>query len=167
MPILDEHTLDFVSHSTAQTRRFGMRLGILLKPGDVICLEGELGTGKTCLAQGICEGMGVVEPITSPTFTLIAEYHPPSPAPPLYHIDVYRLDNAVHEAIALGLDDYLLGDGVCLIEWADRITSALPADRLWITLRHLDTSKRGLVVNGTGARYHELLRDFRQAAFGL
>ena len=90
--------------------------------------------------------MGVVEPITSPTFTLIAEYHPPSPAPPLYHIDVYRLDEAVHEAMALGLDDYLLGDGVCLIEWADRISSALPGERLWITLRHLDISKRGLVV---------------------
>jgi len=155
MPILDEHTLDFISHSTAQTHRFGVRLGVLLEPGDIICLEGELGTGKTCLAQGIGEGMGVVEPITSPTFTLIAEYQPPSPAPPLYHIDVYRLDEAVHEAIALGLDD------------SDRITPALPGDRLWVTLRHLDVSKRGFVVNATGARFQELLRDFRQAAFGL
>jgi tRNA threonylcarbamoyladenosine biosynthesis protein TsaE len=167
MPILDEHALDFISHSTAQTHRFGVRLGILLKPGDIICLEGELGAGKTCLAQGIGEGMGVVEPITSPTFTLIAEYHPPSPAPPLYHIDVYRLDEAVKEVAGLGLDDYLLGDGVCLIEWADRITPALPGDRLWVTLRHLDVSKRGFVVNATGPRFQELLRDFRQAAFGI
>lgn len=167
MPILDENTLDFVSHSTAQTRRFGVRLGLLLQPGDIICLEGELGTGKTCLTQGIGEGMGVVEPITSPTFTLIAEYHPRSPSPPLYHIDVYRLDRAVHEAMALGLDDYLLGDGVCVIEWADRISSMLPRERLWITLRHIDISKRGLVVNATGARFRELLREFRQAAFGL
>jgi tRNA threonylcarbamoyladenosine biosynthesis protein TsaE len=167
MPILDENTLDFVSHSTAQTRRFGVRLGLLLQPGDIICLQGELGTGKTCLTQGIGEGMGVVEPITSPTFTLIAEYQPPSPSPPLYHIDVYRLDRAVHEAMALGLDDYLLGDGACVIEWADRISSMLPRERLWITLRHLDISKRGLVVNATGARYQELVRDFRQAAFGL
>ena len=167
MPILDEHTLDFVSHSAAQTHRFGVRLGLLLEPGDIVCLEGELGAGKTCLAQGIGEGMGVAEPITSPTFTLIAEYYPPSPAPPLYHIDVYRLERAVHEAVALGLDDYLLGDGACVIEWADRIATALPEERLWITLCHLDTSKRGLVVNATGARFQQLLRDFRQAAFGL
>ena len=167
MPILDEHTLDFVSHSAAQTHRFGVRLGLLLEAGDIVCLEGELGAGKTCLAQGIGEGMGVTEPITSPTFTLIAEYHLPPPAPPLYHIDVYRLDRAVHEVMALGLDDYLLGDGVCLIEWADRITPALPDDRLWITLRHLDASKRGLVVSATGARFQELLREFRQAAFGM
>jgi tRNA threonylcarbamoyladenosine biosynthesis protein TsaE len=167
MPILDENTLDFVSHSAAQTHRFGVRLGLLLQPGDIVCLEGELGAGKTCLAQGVGEGMGVVEPITSPTFTLIAEYYPPSPAPPLYHIDVFRLDRAVREVMALGLDDYLLGDGVCLIEWADRITQALPDDRLWITLRHLDASKRGLVVSATGTRFRELLRDFRQAAFGM
>ena len=167
MPILDENTLDFVSHSAAQTHRFGVRLGLLLQPGDIVCLEGELGAGKTCLAQGVGEGMGVVEPITSPTFTLIAEYRPPSPAPPLYHIDVYRLDRAVREVMALGLDDYLLGDGVCVIEWADRISPALPDERLWITLRHLDASKRGLVVSATGARFQELLRDFRQAAFGM
>ena len=167
MPILKEDTLDFVSHSTAQTRRFGVRLGLLLRPGDIVCLEGELGTGKTCLVQGIGEGMGVVEPITSPTFTLIAEYTPPPPAPPLYHIDVYRLDNAEREIMALGLDDYLLGDGACVIEWADRIDSVLPRERLWITLRHLDTSKRGLVVSATGARFQELLRGFRQDAFGL
>ncbi len=167
MPILDAHTLDFVSHSTAQTRRFGVRLGQLLQPGDIVCLEGELGAGKTCLVQGIGEGMGIVEPITSPTFTLIAEYAPAPPAPTLYHIDVYRLDKAVPEAMALGLDDYLLGDGACVIEWADRIRSVLPQERLWITLRHLDTSKRGLVVKATGARFEELLHDFRQATFGL
>ena len=167
MPILDEHTLDFISHSAAQTHRFGARLGLLLQPGDIICLEGELGTGKTCLAQGIGEGLGIAEPITSPTFTLIAEYHPPPPAPPLYHIDVYRLDEAVHEALALGLDEYFLGDGVCLIEWADRIASALPAERLWITLRHLDVSKRGMIVSATGVRFQNLLRSFRQTAFGI
>jgi len=167
MPILDEHTLDFVSHSAAQTHRFGVRLGTLLQPGDIVCLEGELGTGKTCLVQGIGEGMGVVEPITSPTFTLVAEYHPPAPTPPLYHIDVYRLEKAVQEVMALGLDEYLYGDGVCLIEWADRIAAALPSDRLWIALRHLDVSKRGMVVSATGTRFKELLRSFRQTSFGV
>ncbi len=167
MPILDEHTLDFVSHSAAQTHRIGVRLGTLLQPGDIVCLEGELGTGKTCLVQGIGEGMGVVEPITSPTFTIVAEYHPPAPAPPLYHIDVYRLEKAVQEVMALGLDEYLYGDGVCLVEWADRIAAALPAGRLWIALRHLDVSKRGMVVSATGARFKELLRSFRQTSFGV
>jgi tRNA threonylcarbamoyladenosine biosynthesis protein TsaE len=167
MPILDEHTLDFISHSPAQTHRIGMRLGILLQAGDVICLEGDLGTGKTCLAQGIGQGMGVVEPITSPTFTLIAEYHPPAPAPTLYHIDMYRLDEPVEEAAALGLDEYLLGDGACLIEWADRILSTLPDERLWITLRHLDVSKRGVVMRAAGTRYDKLMHEFRRTAFGI
>lgn len=167
MPILDEHTLDFVSHSPSQTHRFGVRLGLLLQSGDIVCLEGELGTGKTCLTQGIGEGMEVVEPITSPTFTLIAEHRPTTPKPILYHIDMYRLNAAVSEALAIGLDDYLLGDGVCVIEWADRIQAALPAERLWITLRHLDDSKRGIVMNATGRRYKELLREFRRIAFGV
>jgi tRNA threonylcarbamoyladenosine biosynthesis protein TsaE len=167
MPILDEHTLDFISHSPAQTRRFGARLGVLLQAGDVICMEGELGTGKTCLAQGIGQGMGVAEPITSPTFTLVAEHQPSSPAPILYHIDLYRLNEAVDEALAFGLADYLLGDGVCLIEWAERVQPALPDERLWITLRHLDVSKRSILMKASGARYDDLLRGFRQSAFGV
>lgn len=167
MPILDEHTLDFVSHSPDQTRRLGLRLGLLLQAGDLICLEGDLGTGKTCLAQGVGEGMGVSEPITSPTFVLIAEHRPPPPAPPFYHIDLYRLEQAIEEAQALGLDDYLLGQGVCLIEWAERIRAALPQERLWITLRHLDTSKRGVVMQAAGARYDELLKEFRRTTFGV
>jgi tRNA threonylcarbamoyladenosine biosynthesis protein TsaE len=167
MPILDEHTLDFISHSPAQTRRFGARLGALLQAGDVICLEGALGTGKTCLAQGIGQGMGIVEPITSPTFALIAEHHPPRPAPALYHIDLYRLDKPVDEALAFGLQDYLRSDGICLIEWANRIRSTLPAEGLWITLRHLDTSKRGILMKAASPRYDDLLHQFRRSAFGV
>lgn len=167
MPILNECTLDFISHSPAQTRRFGSRLGVLLLAGDIVCMEGELGTGKTCLVQGIGQGMGVVEPITSPSFTLIAEHRTPPPAPTLYHIDVYRLNDAVDEALAFGLADYLLGDGVCAIEWADRIQPALPVERLWITLHHLDLSKRSILMQAAGVRYEELLRSFRQSAFGV
>jgi tRNA threonylcarbamoyladenosine biosynthesis protein TsaE len=167
MPILNSHTLDFISHSPAQTRRFGARLGVLLQAGDVICLEGELGTGKTCLAQGIGQGMGVVGPITSPSFTLIAEYPLPAPAPTLYHIDLYRLGEPVDEALALGLDDYLLGNGVCLVEWADRILPILPNERLWVTLRHVDVSKRGVVIKAAGPRFDELLIKFRESAFGV
>ena len=167
MPILDEHTLDFVSHSPEQTRRFGVRLGALLQEGDVICLEGDLGTGKTCLAQGVGAGMGIIEHITSPTFKLVAEHRPPPPAPVMYHVDLYRLDAPANEAWAFGLDDYLSGYGVCIIEWADRIRSSLPEEHLWITLRHLATGKRGIVMHATSPRYDELLHQFRQSAFGV
>ena len=166
MPVLDQDTLDFISHSPAQTRRLGARLGRLLQAGDLVCLEGDLGTGKTRLAQGIGQGMGIVEPITSPTFTLVAEYRTPPPAPTLFHVDVYRLDDPVDEAIAFGLDEYL-DEGVCLIEWAERVKPILPADRLWITLRHLDASKRGILMQAAGSRYRELLALFRQSAFGV
>lgn len=167
MPILNEHTIDFISHSPDQTRRLGERLGALLQAGALLCLEGELGTGKTCLAQGIGRGLGVVEPITSPSFTLIAEHYPPPPAPIFYHVDLYRLETPVPEALAFGLDEYLEGDGVCLIEWADRIRPILPEQSIWITLRHLDTSKRGIVITATGSHYQELLRHFRKSAFGV
>jgi tRNA threonylcarbamoyladenosine biosynthesis protein TsaE len=167
MPILDEHTLDLISHSPAQTRRFGARLSGLLQAGDLICLEGSLGTGKTCLVQGIGQGMGVAEPITSPSFTLIAEYRPPAPALVLYHVDLYRLHAPVEEARALGLEDYMLGDGVCVIEWAERAEPILPEERLWIALRHVDQSKRGFLIRATGARYDDLLRRFRMSAFGV
>jgi tRNA threonylcarbamoyladenosine biosynthesis protein TsaE len=167
MPILDKHTLDFISHSPEQTRRFGARLGALLHAGDVICLEGQLGTGKTCLTQGIGQGMGIVEPITSPTFILIAERQPPPPAPTLYHIDLYRLAAPVDEALALGLADYLRGDGICVIEWAERIRSALPNERLWIVLRYLDDSKRGILMKAAGKRYDQILQKFRRDAFGV
>jgi tRNA threonylcarbamoyladenosine biosynthesis protein TsaE len=166
VPILDEHTLDFISHSVVQTRRLGTRLGELLRSGDVICLEGELGTGKTCLAQGIGHGLGVTEPITSPTFILANEYHPPPPNPALYHIDLYRLDDAVKEVGALGFEDYLYGKGVCVIEWADRGREALPAECLWISLRYISETKRGINMTAIGERYQRLLQEFKKEAFG-
>jgi tRNA threonylcarbamoyladenosine biosynthesis protein TsaE len=167
MPILDEHTLDFISHGPEQTRRFGARLGALLQTGDVVCLEGDLGTGKTCFVQGIGQGMGIVEPITSPSFALVAEYRLPSPALVLYHVDLYRLDAPWDEAVDFGLEETLRGDGVCVIEWADRIRSALSSERLWITLRHVDLGKRGIVMEAGSPRYDILLRQFRQRAFGV
>jgi tRNA threonylcarbamoyladenosine biosynthesis protein TsaE len=167
MPVLDQDTLDVISHSPAQTRRFGARLGLLLQVGDLVCLKGELGTGKTCLAQGIGQGMGIEAQLTSPSYTLIAEYQPPPPAPLLYHIDLYRLDDPVEEALALGLEDYMLGEGVCVIEWADRIEPILPDECLWIGLRHVDVSKRGMLIKASGERHRELLQAFRRSAFGV
>jgi tRNA threonylcarbamoyladenosine biosynthesis protein TsaE len=165
-PILTANSLDFISHSAVQTRRVGQRLGSLLQRGDVICLEGALGAGKTCLTQGIGRGLGVTSAITSPTFIIVNEYPLPDRAYKLYHIDLYRVQTAA-EACATGLEDYFYGDGVCVIEWAERVLEILPDDRLWITLRHMDDTKREFLLDAQGERYKDLVQRFRQEAFGI
>ncbi len=164
-PILTARTLDCISHSAEQTRRIGERLGRLLQGGDVVCLEGELGTGKTCLVQGIGRGLGITSAIVSPTFIIINEYRVPDRRYKLYHIDLYRIET-VGEARAIGLEDYLYGDGVCVIEWAERAREILPEERLWITLRYLGDTKRGLMFKPRGKRHEELLQRFHREAFG-
>ncbi len=162
-PVSNDHVLDVISHSVAQTQRLGARLGELARAGDVFCLEGDLGSGKTCFTQGLGRGLGITETINSPTFILANEHR--GGRLPLFHLDVYRMRGA-DEAIGIGLDDYLFDDGVCVIEWAEKIQSALPAERLWIAFRHMGESKRGLLVEATGARYEELLNEFKENAFG-
>lgn len=164
MPILNERTLEFLSHSPEQTRRLGVRLGELLKPGDVICLAGDLGSGKTTLAQGIARGWGSLDPVTSPTFVLINEYRRADTAR-LYHFDAFRL-SGVAEADALGLRELLANGGPVLIEWPERVAAALPSQRLWISLRWVDEMRRGLHIESVGPRYDRMLRNFRKAAFG-
>jgi tRNA threonylcarbamoyladenosine biosynthesis protein TsaE len=161
--IFDQQTLDFISHSEVQTRRLGVRLGELLEGGEVIALQGELGTGKTRWVQGVGQGLRVGQHITSPTFTLVSEY--PGRLT-LYHIDLYRI-NQVAEALAFGLEDYLYGDGVCLIEWAERVAEVLPPDRLWITFYYLDDTKRRITMHADGDRYQKLLKEFQRLAFGV
>ena len=156
MPGITSEELEFVSHCAEQTERFGMRLAALCHPGDVICLEGELGAGKTCLARGLGRGLGVVEPITSPTFVLVNEHRLPHSPLRFYHVDLYRL-NTPEEAVALGLEEYLYGDGICVIEWAERARALMPPENLWITLCHLDEQHRTIRLRATGARYRELL----------
>jgi len=164
MPILDDHSLEFTSHSPEQTRRLGVRLGEMLKSGDLICLAGDLGSGKTTLAQGIARGWGCLDPVTSPTFVLINEYRRADSAR-LYHFDAFRL-SGVAEARALGLEELLEGDGPVLVEWPDRVAKALPANRLWIALHWADESRRSLHLSAVGPRYEKLLKQFRKAAFG-
>ena len=167
-PILSPNTVDLISASLEQTQRFGFRLGQLLQPGDVVCLEGELGTGKTAFVRGLARALGVVDPVTSPTFTLISEYRGRQQTMPLFHVDVYRL-GAPSEVDSLGLWDYLYDDGVCAIEWADRIRNFLPPDRLWVIMRHYDIAdnRRGIIMEGHGERYLSLLREYKRAAFGV
>jgi tRNA threonylcarbamoyladenosine biosynthesis protein TsaE len=122
--------LSTVTHDAHETHALGRRVGALLRAGDVVVLDGELGTGKTVLAKGIAVGLGIREPVVSPTFTVVREY---DGAIPLVHVDVYRLDH-LQELHDLGLDDMLGGDAITLVEWGTRVSALLPADRLDVLL---------------------------------
>lgn len=104
---------------------FGMSLSEELKAGDILALVGELGTGKTTLTKSIARGLGIAEPVTSPTFTIVKEYR--SGRLPMFHFDVYRLESS-EELLAVGGDEYFDAEGVCIIEWADNIAEILPDD---------------------------------------
>src|SRR6476661_939428 len=137
------------------TEAFGRRLGGLLFPGAVVALVGPLGAGKTHLTRAVAEGLGVKNPaaVNSPTFVLIQEY----PARlPIYHFDAYRLGGP-REFRELGTDEYFHGDGVCLVEWADKVEPALPAERLRVELAIVDESRRRFTLTATGERYADLL----------
>lgn len=164
MPILTEQTLEFISHSAEQTRRLGVRLGELLQPTDLICLSGDLGSGKTTLVQGIARGWGSLDPVTSPTFVIINQYRR-ADSRRLYHLDAFRLSGAV-EAEAMGVEELLDGDGPLLIEWPERISDLLPGERWWVQLRWVNESRRNLRIDAFGSRYINLLRAFQKSAFG-
>lgn len=166
MPILKEGQLDIISHSADQTQRLGARLGALLQAGDVVCLSGDMGAGKTVFAGGIGKGWGVKNPLTSPTFNLVHEHTRDADSQRLYHLDCYRLEHP-GEAEGVGLDDVLSGRGPVIIEWPEHILSTLPRQRLWIELRVLEPTRRNFAFVGTGKRYEELIARFREIAFGI
>jgi tRNA threonylcarbamoyladenosine biosynthesis protein TsaE len=120
----------FVSYSDAETMAWGEKISRSLRPGDVVAFFGDMGSGKTRTVQGICRGLGCFEQVSSPTFTLINEY---SGTFPVYHFDLYRIESE-REIYDLGYEEYFNGDGVCLIEWAERIAGLLPATRINIFL---------------------------------
>ena len=119
------------SYSPEETFAIGKEIGEQLKPGDVYCLIGDLGVGKTVFTQGLAKGLGIEEPINSPTFTIIQEYH--EGRIPLYHFDVYRIGD-VSEMDELGYEEYFYGDGACLIEWGNLIEEILPKETVTITI---------------------------------
>ena len=166
MAILDEWTLDFISSSVEQTERLGVRLGQLLKPGDLVCLAGALGAGKTAMARGVGRGWGSALRVTSPTFTLVNEYPRLSDGQILYHVDCYRL-SGTGDVVTAGLEDILSAEGAIMIEWPEKIESWLPADRLWIRLRHMNETRRGLRITASGQRSADLLKEFKKSAFGV
>jgi tRNA threonylcarbamoyladenosine biosynthesis protein TsaE len=168
-------TLDIISHSAAQTQRMGMRLGEIVQGGELILLNGQLGTGKTTFTQGLARGMDITEQINSPTFTLLKEYPGHARAadrphaqshngPALYHFDLYRLDEP-EEIFDLGFEDYFYGDGVCVVEWADKADLLWPTDHLRIGMKMMSETKRGLLFIATGVRYCELLRQFQKNTY--
>lgn len=163
MPIIPANSLDFISRSPQQTQRLGFRLGALLKPGDVLGLSGDLGSGKTTLVQGIAQGWGTIDAVSSPTFVLVNSYRKPD-GNQLHHLDAYRIDSAV-EAEDLDLED-LLDSGPLLVEWAERIDAALPPDRLVIQMTWMADEQRNLVFTPAGKRYEQLMTAFKRQAFG-
>ena len=131
MPILDNRLFEFFSYSPDQTRRLGIRLGRYLSSGDTVCLEGNLGSGKTTLVQGIAQGWGALDPVTSPTYMIVNEYRR-ADEQRMYHMDAYRLSNAYDAEI---LDfDRMLSQGPIVIEWPERIQESLPKRYLWVKL---------------------------------
>lgn len=155
--------MDFFSRSPEQTRRLGMRLGGALQTGDVICLQGDLGAGKTTFVQGIALGWGSLDSVSSPTFIIVNMYRRGDEAL-LFHMDGYRLDSTP-EAEELDLDS-MLAQGPLLIEWPERMAGLVPNERLWVKLEHINQEERELKFLATGKRYDDLLNVIRQAAYG-
>jgi tRNA threonylcarbamoyladenosine biosynthesis protein TsaE len=163
---LREGELDIISHSAEQTRRLGVRLGTLLQAGDILCLAGDLGAGKTAFASGIGEGWGVKTPLTSPTFNLVHEHEREADSQILYHLDCYRLHDPA-AADTIGIDDILSGRGPVIVEWPENIEAILPRERLWIDLRIIEPTRRNFIFEASGKRYETLLEQFRSSSFGV
>ena len=147
--------IELISHSQEQTQRLGIRLGELAQAGDVLLLTGNLGSGKTCLTQGIAWGLGVKEYAFSPSFVIMREYHGRLT---LYHLDFYRLDR-IEEIADLGLDEYLYGKGVCVVEWAENGMAVLPEEHLLINLSYISDTERSISFEPKGNRYINLLKS--------
>ncbi len=156
-PLNRTDCLELTSHSPEQTQKFGVRIGESALPGDIFLLVGNLGAGKTCLAQGIAWGLGIKEYALSPSFVIVRELHGRLP---LYHIDLYRLDH-IEEIADLGLDDYLYGNGVCVVEWAEKGLSVLPAEHLLIEINYLSDTERSFLFKPRGKRYLKIATQLR------
>ena len=136
----------YETYSAEETSALGEKIGREAKPGEVCTLVGDLGVGKTVLTQGIAKGLGITEPISSPTFTIVNEYEGPVP---LFHFDMYRLEDS-DALFDIGWEDYLARGGVCAVEWSERVEDALPEDTVWVTsTRHPDCDHwRTITITG-------------------
>ncbi|MEC0282590.1 tRNA (adenosine(37)-N6)-threonylcarbamoyltransferase complex ATPase subunit type 1 TsaE [Terribacillus saccharophilus] len=142
-------------HTIEDTNSFGRKLAELLQAGDIITMEGDLGAGKTTLTKAIGAGLGVKRTINSPTFTIIKEYEGRLP---LYHMDVYRLENSDED---IGFEEYFSGEGVSIVEWAQFIEDFLPKERLELTLKH-NGEARTISLQPIGERYEKLCKELAE-----
>lgn len=132
------------SNSVEETIQAGYKFGKELGPGDVVCLHGDLGTGKTHFVKGVASYFGIEpEKVSSPTYTLIHEY---SGSIPVYHFDCYRLKSE-QEALEIGAEEYFYGEGVCLIEWPGKIKELIPEEAIWVEISHLSDAKRNIIIH--------------------
>jgi tRNA threonylcarbamoyladenosine biosynthesis protein TsaE len=145
----------YISSSAEQTKEFAKNLALHLQPGDVIALEGDLGAGKTTFTKGLAEGLEITKNVNSPTFTIIKEY---KGTMPLYHMDVYRLENSDED---LGFEEYFEGMGITVVEWAHLINDQLPPELLTIYLTHSneEAQARKIKLVPAGKRYEELCKE--------
>ena len=148
--------MNTISHSVVQTVSLGRRIGKRLKGGDIICLFGQLGAGKTVLVKGLAQGLGVdSRRVNSPSFVLIHEYKGKLP---LFHLDLYRLRNN-KDIVDLGYEEYFYSEGVCVIEWADRLKGLLPKKYLKIELEVKNQKERLIKFSAKGNNYTKLIRQ--------
>ena len=146
------------THSPEETQELGKRIGEIALSGDLFLLSGNLGAGKTCFTQGLVWGLGIDEYAMSPTFVIVRELYGRLP---LYHIDLYRLDR-IAETTDLGLDDYIYGHGVCVIEWAEKALNILPKEHLRIEISYIGATERCFQITPWGRRYESIVEQLRQ-----
>lgn len=162
MTVTAPNSMEFISLSADQTSRLGMRLGKIIPVGTLICLIGDLGSGKTTFVKGLAAGWGSFDAVVSPTFQLVNEYTS-ADHKKLFHLDTYRLESLL-EAEELDIDN-MLYYGAVAIEWADKIDEVLPQERLWIEFEYLDETRRELTFSAAGEEYVELMNKYRHTAF--
>lgn len=146
-------SFEIKSNSDKESKEIAERLALLLKPGDVVTLEGQLGTGKTTFTKGIAQGLGVKEMITSPTFTIVKEYNG---RVPLYHMDAYRLEHSEED---IGFHEYFDGAGLSVVEWAEFIEDFLPSERLNIKISYIDEHARLIQFQPSGKHYAKTIKE--------
>lgn len=147
------NTTVFETTSVEETQEIAFRLAKLLHPSSVLTLEGNLGAGKTAFTKGLAKGLGVKRNVNSPTFTIVKEYKGDMP---LYHMDVYRLENSEED---IGFSEYFSGEGVSVVEWAQFIDLYLPEERLEVNIEYIDEDSRELRFKAIGERYEQILHE--------
>ena len=153
--------MQIISDTPGHTEAIGSALGRLLQAGDVICLSGELGAGKTVFSRGLGSGWGATSPLTSPTYNLVHEHCRARGGARLLHIDLYRISGPA-EAPTLGIEEIFDSDDIVILEWPERIRAILPPEHLWIDIELAEAQRRNLVMSAAGERFVALIDSLRR-----